>query len=76
MVNPPLRNTVAVFPYGWTAIRFKADNPGVWAFHCHVEAHFFMGMGVIFAEGIEKVGKLTAAAMGCGLSNYKIHMHN
>ncbi|GLJ51145.1 hypothetical protein SUGI_1088670 [Cryptomeria japonica] len=76
MVNPPLRNTVAVFPYGWAAIRFKADNLGAWAFQCHVEAHFFMGMGVIFAEEIEKVGKLPDAAMGCGLIENKIHMHN
>ncbi|GLJ51157.1 hypothetical protein SUGI_1088830 [Cryptomeria japonica] len=75
-VNPPLRNTVAVFPYGWTAIRFKADNPGVWAFHCHLEAHFFMGMGVVFAEGVEKVGKLPNVAMGCGLTKNMIHMHH
>lgn len=26
--NPPLRNTVPLFPYGWTALRFVADNPG------------------------------------------------
>ncbi|KAH9295256.1 hypothetical protein KI387_038844 [Taxus chinensis] len=75
-VNPPLRNTVPVFPYGWTALRFKADNPGVWAFHCHLEAHFFMGMGVMFAEGIEQVGRLPNAAMGCGLTKNKIHMHH
>ncbi|XP_057813004.2 L-ascorbate oxidase [Cryptomeria japonica] len=75
-VNPPMRNTVALFPFGWTAIRFKADNPGVWAFHCHLEAHFFMGMGVMFAEGIDKVGELPRAAMGCGLTKNKIHMHH
>ncbi|XP_057812947.2 L-ascorbate oxidase [Cryptomeria japonica] len=75
-VNPPLRNTVALFPYGWTALRFKADNPGVWAFHCHLEAHFFMGMGVMFAEGIEKVRDVPRAAMGCGLTKNKIHMHH
>ncbi|KAJ1432125.1 Multicopper oxidase, type 1 [Sesbania bispinosa] len=45
--NPPLRNTAVIFPYGWTALRFKADNPGVWAFHCHIEPHLHMGMGVI-----------------------------
>eukprot|EP00249_Psilotum_nudum_P006977 c20208_g3_i1 orf=2-1663(-) len=28
--NPPLRNTIAVPAGGWAAIRFKADNPGVW----------------------------------------------
>ena len=66
LVNPIMKNTVPVHPYGWTALRFKADNPGVWAFHCHIESHFFMGMGVVFAEGIEKVGKLPSSIMGCG----------
>ncbi|KAJ4746088.1 L-ascorbate oxidase [Rhynchospora pubera] len=56
--NPILKNTVVVHPLGWTAIRFKADNPGVWAFHCHIESHFFMGMGIVFEEGVEKLGQL------------------
>eukprot|EP00249_Psilotum_nudum_P002201 c15111_g1_i1 orf=240-1979(-) len=66
--NPPLRNTVPVYPYGWTAIRFQANNPGVWPFHCHVEPHFFMGMGVIFAEGMERLGELPKTILGCGLT--------
>ncbi|KAK9167460.1 hypothetical protein Scep_002651 [Stephania cephalantha] len=68
LVDPIMKNTVPVHPYGWTALRFKADNPGVWAFHCHIEAHFYMGMGVVFEEGIEKVGKLPLSIMGCGAS--------
>lgn len=64
--NPPLKNTVPLFPFGWTAIRLKADNPGVWAFHCHLEAHLQMGMGIVFAEGIEHVGNLPKSTMGCG----------
>ncbi|QCE01522.1 L-ascorbate oxidase [Vigna unguiculata] len=66
--NPPLRNTVVVFPYGWSALRFRADNPGVWAFHCHIEGHFEMGMGVVFAEGVEHVKGIPRDAMGCGLT--------
>ncbi|EOX92188.1 Cupredoxin superfamily protein isoform 2 [Theobroma cacao] len=66
LVNPIMKNTVPVHPYGWTALRFKADNPGAWAFHCHIESHFYMGMGVVFAEGIEKVGNLPSSIMGCG----------
>lgn len=68
LVNPPLRNTAALFPFGWTAVRFVADNPGAWPFHCHLEAHFFMGMGIIFAEGIDKVGKIPSSILGCGLT--------
>ncbi|EEF32187.1 L-ascorbate oxidase [Ricinus communis] len=66
--NPPLRNTAVIFPYGWTALRFVADNPGVWAFHCHIEPHLHMGMGVVFAEGIEHVKDIPHEALACGLT--------
>ncbi|KAG4917925.1 hypothetical protein JHK82_055385 [Glycine max] len=68
----PLRNTAVIFPYGWTALRFKADNPGVWAFHCHIEPHLHMGMGVVFAEGVHKVGKIPREALTCGLTGKKL----
>lgn len=66
--NPPLRNTAVIFPYGWTALRFVADNPGVWAFHCHIEPHLHMGMGVIFAEGVHHVNGIPNEALTCGLT--------
>ncbi|KAF8012076.1 hypothetical protein BT93_I0261 [Corymbia citriodora subsp. variegata] len=66
LVNPIMKNTVPLHPYGWTALRFIADNPGAWLFHCHIEAHFYMGMGVVFEEGVESVGKLPSEIMGCG----------
>ncbi|XP_039158255.1 L-ascorbate oxidase-like [Eucalyptus grandis] len=66
LANPIMKNTVAVHPYGWTALRFVADNPGVWLFHCHIESHFYMGTRVVFEEGVEKVSKLPSEIMGCG----------
>ncbi|GAA0157729.1 oxidase [Lithospermum erythrorhizon] len=66
--NPPLRNTAVIFPFGWTALRFVADNPGVWAFHCHIEPHLHMGMGVVFAEGVRRIGKIPDEALTCGLT--------
>lgn len=66
--NPPLRNTAVIFPYGWTALRFVADNPGVWAFHCHIEPHLHMGMGVVFAEGVQHVNNIPNQALACGLT--------
>ncbi|KAL2507367.1 Plant L-ascorbate oxidase [Forsythia ovata] len=75
MKNPPLRNTAVIFPYGWTALRFVADNPGVWAFHCHIEPHLHMGMGVVFAEGVHHVKKIPNEALGCGLTG-KMLMNN
>lgn len=65
LIDPIMKNTVPLHPYGWTALRFRADNPGVWAFHCHIESHFFLGMGVVFEEGIHKVGKLPSSVRGC-----------
>ncbi|KAL5076323.1 hypothetical protein RYX36_015307 [Vicia faba] len=66
LTRAPLRNTAVIFPYGWTALRFKADNPGVWAFHCHIEPHLHSGMGVIFAEGVDNIGTIPAQALTCG----------
>ncbi|KAF7129963.1 hypothetical protein RHSIM_Rhsim10G0157000 [Rhododendron simsii] len=66
LVNPIMKNTVSVQPYGWTALRFVADNPGVWAFHCHIEAHFYLGMGVVLEEGVEMLGRYPTSITGCG----------
>ncbi|KAJ7545412.1 hypothetical protein O6H91_09G118700 [Diphasiastrum complanatum] len=39
LVDPPRRNTIGVPVGRWAALRFKADNPGVWYMHCHLEIH-------------------------------------
>ncbi|CAD6210610.1 unnamed protein product [Miscanthus lutarioriparius] len=44
LVDPVQRNTVGVPPGGWVAIRFFADNPGVWFMHCHLEVHTTWGL--------------------------------
>ncbi|KAL8491418.1 hypothetical protein ACS0TY_023156 [Phlomoides rotata] len=54
LIDPPLMETIAVPISGWTAIRFKANNPGVWFMHCHFERHVSWGMGMVF---IVKDGK-------------------
>ncbi|PIN25285.1 Multicopper oxidase [Handroanthus impetiginosus] len=54
LVDPPLMETIAVPRNGWTAIRFKANNPGVWFMHCHFERHVSWGLGMVF---IVKNGK-------------------
>ncbi|KAG2261841.1 hypothetical protein Bca52824_068920 [Brassica carinata] len=48
LVNPQMRNTVGVPPGGWVVIRFIANNPGAWIFHCHVEAHSQYGIMMAF----------------------------
>ncbi|KAL5565899.1 hypothetical protein UlMin_029063 [Ulmus minor] len=44
LVDPVERNTVSVPSGGWVAIRFFADNPGVWFMHCHFEVHLSWGL--------------------------------
>ncbi|KAH7126762.1 multicopper oxidase-domain-containing protein [Dendryphion nanum] len=53
--NPLRRDTVTVERGGWVLVRFVADNPGVWAFHCHVAWHVEGGMGMSFLVGAEVV---------------------
>ncbi|KAM0009235.1 putative laccase [Helianthus debilis subsp. tardiflorus] len=48
LVDPPLQQTIAVPQNGWTAIRFRANNPGVWFMHCHFERHVSWGMEMVF----------------------------
>ncbi|KAJ0788193.1 putative laccase [Helianthus annuus] len=48
LVDPVERNTVGVPTGGWTAIRFRADNPGVWFMHCHLEVHTTWGLKMAF----------------------------
>jgi len=43
-VDGALRDTVVVPSGGTTRIQFQADNPGVWAYHCHIIYHLVNGM--------------------------------
>merc|ERR1712062_266816 len=40
------RNTILMASQGFTIIRFRADNPGVWPFHCHLAIHNVDGMAM------------------------------
>jgi laccase len=35
----PRRDSAHLPEAGWLAIRFVADNPGVWLLHCHINSH-------------------------------------
>ena len=34
--NPSRRDTITIPPSGYVVLRWRADNPGAWFFHCHV----------------------------------------
>ncbi|KAL1332463.1 hypothetical protein HN51_061268 [Arachis hypogaea] len=48
LVDPPVRNTIGTPPGGWVAIRFLADNPGIWFVHCHIDSHLNWGLATAF----------------------------
>ncbi|KZV53415.1 laccase-7-like, partial [Dorcoceras hygrometricum] len=48
LVNPQERNTIAVPVGGWAVIRFRANNPGVWLMHCHLDVHLPWGLATAF----------------------------
>ncbi|RWA12496.1 hypothetical protein EKO27_g2600 [Xylaria grammica] len=56
--NPLKRDTITVEGFGWALIRFVADNPGVWLFHCHVIWHSEAGMGMQFLSRIDDLRDL------------------
>ncbi|XP_046614059.1 laccase-1-like [Neodiprion virginianus] len=47
----PIKDTVTVPDGGYTVVRFHANNPGYWLFHCHIEFHVELGMALIFKVG-------------------------
>lgn len=47
LINPPLKDTVSVPAMDELVIQFDADNPGNWFFHCHIEWHLGIGMGLV-----------------------------
>jgi len=50
-LNNPLRRDVSTVPAsGWAVIRFFADNPGAWLFHCHIEWHVLAGLVTTILE--------------------------
>jgi iron transport multicopper oxidase len=44
------RDTFVLRPDGYIVLRFKADNPGVWLFHCHLEWHVDQGLTATMVE--------------------------
>ncbi|XP_048741744.2 uncharacterized protein LOC125655475 isoform X1 [Ostrea edulis] len=50
LVDPPHKDTVIVPSGGYVVVRIKADNPGLWMIHCHVQLHSVDGMSLLLNE--------------------------
>ncbi|GMF52593.1 unnamed protein product [Phytophthora fragariaefolia] len=89
LLNPMTRDVYTVPPCtsdgnggckdaGYLVLRFNADNPGVWIFHCHIDWHLEAGLSMMLVEGEEELQKKGVAAFSnsilsvCG-SNSKFH---
>lgn len=55
--HPMRRDTVMVNANGFIVLRFKADNPGVWFFHCHVDWHLEQGLAITLVEAPQELQK-------------------
>jgi iron transport multicopper oxidase len=52
----PIRRDVIVLPpQGSVVLRFVADNPGVWFFHCHIDWHLSQGLASVFIEAPQQM---------------------
>lgn len=70
---PTKRDGVLVPANGHAVIRFKADNPGVWFFHCHVDFHLVGGMAATIIEAPDRLrGSVPAAGKAlCDAGGFK-----
>lgn len=56
---PASKDTLSIQGSSYAVIRYQADNPGVWLFHCHIEWHVEMGLTATFIEAPEQLRGLT-----------------
>jgi len=50
-VDPPYVDTFATTEYSYARIRFIADSPGMWHFHCHLNFHMMQGLQTVLNIG-------------------------
>ncbi|KAH6629092.1 laccase-2 precursor [Boeremia exigua] len=70
---PSKRDGAVVPAEGYIVLRFKADNPGVWFFHCHIDLHLVGGMAATIIEApdvLQSQQSISSASQGlCSASN-------
>lgn len=69
--NVPAKRDVAVVPAnGHLVLRFQANNPGVWFFHCHIDLHLIGGMAATMVEAPD-VARSIMSVPANGIANCK-----
>eukprot|EP00927_Polykrikos_kofoidii_P045081 TRINITY_DN38943_c0_g2_i1.p1 TRINITY_DN38943_c0_g2~~TRINITY_DN38943_c0_g2_i1.p1 ORF type:complete len:728 (-),score=102.44 TRINITY_DN38943_c0_g2_i1:347-2530(-) len=59
----PLKDSLYVPRGGYAVVRIRADNPGIWFMHCHVEVHAEDGMAMFIVEGLQQLDELIESKM-------------
>ncbi|VDB90104.1 unnamed protein product [Peniophora sp. CBMAI 1063] len=60
-IKKPLRRDTFFIPaYHYMVIRIVTDNPGLWAFHCHIQWHMAQGLLMQIAIQPSKLAQWTA----------------
>lgn len=73
IIDNPLRRDVAtVEGFGWLLVRFVADNPGLWLFHCHMVWHGESGMAMQFLSRLDVLKNWTIPEANAGLCEASI----
>ncbi|WVO16504.1 hypothetical protein L204_104181 [Cryptococcus depauperatus] len=55
----PMRDTVTIPGTGKVVLRWRADHPGAWFFHCHVDWHLSLGLAAVSIEAPERFQEIT-----------------
>lgn len=53
--RPPRKDTIIVPTGGYVVLRIRANNPGLWNMHCHIELHNLDGMQMLLNESFSGV---------------------
>lgn len=72
--NPMRRDTILIQSYGHVVIRIIMDNPGVWAFHCHITWHMEIGLLLTLTNLPDKIAQFSLP--DDLLANCKINAQN
>ncbi|XP_061185120.1 uncharacterized protein LOC133193166 [Saccostrea echinata] len=71
-LEDPVRKDTIISPYGgYTIIRIRATNPGVWFMHCHIDPHMISGMALMLNESFENIKELPEGLPTCHSFNDK-----
>lgn len=68
--RPPRKDTLIVPTGGYAVVRIRADNPGLWMMHCHIQTHNLDGMAMILNESFSQISELHGKFPPCSAYEY------